>query len=734
MTDVRVGIVTWNTAECIGACLDALPAALAGLDAEVVVVDNASSDDSVAIAERHPGVRVVRNPDNRGYARAMNQALRGEHGARTDAEFLIALNPDTRCPPGALARLVQFLRDHDDVGLVAPRLLNDDGSLQHSVHRFPSPVEAAVMGFVPPPARPGPIGRHWWLEGAAQGRHERVEDVDWMIGAVHCIRASALGSLGPYDETWFMYVEDLDLCWQLRERNWRVVLAGDVEVTHIGNVAGEKAWGAAREARWLDAMYEWYEREHGRARLRVWSLVNVLAAITKLAVVRVLSLVPARAEVRDARRERRTMLEFMRTFHREKLRGAAPSTRARRRRRAHRRGATIERPELLAISPSGFVSGAEMVLLRDLQAARDAGWSVRCACPPGPLVERLTAEGIARVRIPDLKLSGGGSLGRVFALGRALLRSSVAARRIRALEPRADLVLVNGLNALLATRLSRVKVPRVWLAHDVITRADRLALLRIGGPAVDFAIAVSDAVAQPLRTAGVAAAVVHNGVAWPVAPAPGEPPSPPVVGCVALLTSWKGQLVLLDAIARLRRRDVVVELVGGAFPSDAGYVRELHDRASRPDLRGRVQFVGHLADPLARVRTWTVSVSASIDPEAGPLTAIESMSVGVPVVATAHGGVVEVLDGAGLLVPPRDIDALAHAIDRLVSDTELHQRCSEAGRRAVPARHLTIPDHQQRVVALLDRALAIAGVSRVPGAPVSDGRVEGDDGIDAASA
>ena len=67
----------------------------------------------------------------------------------------------------------------------------------------------------------------------------------------------------PYSERWFMYVEDLDLCWQLHERHWRVVLAGDVAITHIGNVAGEKAWGAAREQRWLDAMYDWYERERG---------------------------------------------------------------------------------------------------------------------------------------------------------------------------------------------------------------------------------------------------------------------------------------------------------------------------------------------------------------------------------------------------------------------------------------------------------------------------------------
>jgi glycosyltransferase involved in cell wall biosynthesis len=132
-----------------------------------------------------------------------------------------------------------------------------------------------------------------------------------------------------------------------------------------------------------------------------------------------------------------------------------------------------------------------------------------------------------------------------------------------------------------------------------------------------------------------------------------------------------------------------------------------------------VRFAGHVDDPLERVRGWVVSVSPSVDPEGGPLTAIESMSVGVPVVATQHGGVVDVLDGAGLLVPPRDADALAHAIDRLVSDVSLRRRCSQAGRRAVPEQQLTIADHQQRVVALLDRALGISGCARTPEVPAA---------------
>jgi glycosyltransferase involved in cell wall biosynthesis len=93
------------------------------------------------------------------------------------------------------------------------------------------------------------------------------------------------------------------------------------------------------------------------------------------------------------------------------------------------------------------------------------------------------------------------------------------------------------------------------------------------------------------------------------------------------------------------------------------------------------------------------------------------MSVGVPVVATAHGGVVEVLDGGGLLVPPRDVDALSHAIDRFLNDPLLRRKCAQAGRRAVPAQQLTIADHQRRVLVLLDRALGISGCHRTPDVP-----------------
>ena len=280
--DVRVGIVSWNTAALLDRCLSALPAALDGLDFEVVVVDNASADDSADVARRHAGVEVVANERNTGYAAGMNLALAG-----TKAPALIALNPDTEPPPGSLTALVRRLQAEATIGVVVPRLANVDGSTQHSVYRFPSLRTAAVVGLLPMAMHRGAIGRHWWLEGFAD--HEHDADVDWAIGAVHCIRHEALGGRPPYTEQWFMYVEDLELCWRLHQAGWRVVLDAGVTVPHVANASGAQAWGGDRTARWLDATYEWYADERGAAAAWLWAAINAGACSAKWAANRALA-------------------------------------------------------------------------------------------------------------------------------------------------------------------------------------------------------------------------------------------------------------------------------------------------------------------------------------------------------------------------------------------------------------------------------------------------------------
>ena len=230
---VRVGIVSWNTAALLNQCLLALPAALAGTDAEVVVVDNDSADASGDVAAPYPGVRVIRNRTNVGYAKAMNQALAG-----AGSQVLIALNPDTAPPPGSLATLVERLLADPGVGLVAPRLVNPDGTDQYTARCFPGPAGAAAACFVPKRWQGGRIGRRFRLEAAAGPK--QPTDIDWAIGAVHVIRAAALHGRPPYDERWFMYVEDVELCWWLAQRGWRRRIEADVTVPHVGNAAGDQ--------------------------------------------------------------------------------------------------------------------------------------------------------------------------------------------------------------------------------------------------------------------------------------------------------------------------------------------------------------------------------------------------------------------------------------------------------------------------------------------------------------
>jgi len=354
----------------------------------------------------------------------------------------------------------------------------------------------------------------------------------------------------------------------------------------------------------------------------------------------------------------------------------------------------------VAVSHTGLYSGAEAVLARVLEAAQDDGWTIVCLTPDGPLADRLRERGIATRPLPELKLPGGP---RVWGLAVLGLRSVGAALRIRRQARPADLLLVNGILSLPAARLARPAPPVAWLVHDVVHRRDWTRLLRACAGAVREAIAVSEAAAAPVRDAGIPVRVIPHGVRWPVEPAP-PPNGPPVVGCTALLTSWKGQDVLLDAVARLPA--VELELVGGTFPKDAPYVERLRSRAAEPDLAGRVRFLGHVDDVLARVRTWRVGVSASVDPEAGPLSILEYMSVGVPTVATAHGGSLELLGDAGLLVPPGDATALAEAIGRLVSDDELWRGCSEAGPAAIESRGLTDERFRAEVVAALREVVA----------------------------
>ena len=234
MSAVALIVVNFNAGRHLRACFESAAADLEARDWRAIVVDNASSDDSAATVEQLPRVTVVRNLENRGFGAAVNQAA-----AMTDAARLWLLNPDSVVERGAFARLETTLQAHLDCAIAAPRLLNADGTTQASARREPT-------------AWTGLFGRHSLLtrlfprsgmarrelpaaDLAASATDSAV--IDWVMGAAMLIRRDPFDAVGGFDERYFLYWEDADLCRRLRSRGWTTRYVPAARVSHPGGVS-----------------------------------------------------------------------------------------------------------------------------------------------------------------------------------------------------------------------------------------------------------------------------------------------------------------------------------------------------------------------------------------------------------------------------------------------------------------------------------------------------------------
>ncbi|HET7571767.1 MAG TPA: glycosyltransferase family 2 protein [Gaiellaceae bacterium] len=212
MADVAVSLVNTNSRELLLACLESL----AGVDAEIVVLDNASEDGSAeAVRERFPAVRLIAQPYRAGFGANHNTVIRA-----TSSRYVYVLNEDTTSDDWGFERLVAHLDANPDVAALGPRLVYPDGRLQDSAWRFPSPAVAA-LGLLT-------LGR----AGVKQSGGDEARDVDWAMGAALLLRREALDEVGGFDEGFFIYSEETDLCRRLRAAGWRTRYFPEVTVVH----------------------------------------------------------------------------------------------------------------------------------------------------------------------------------------------------------------------------------------------------------------------------------------------------------------------------------------------------------------------------------------------------------------------------------------------------------------------------------------------------------------------
>jgi GT2 family glycosyltransferase len=270
--DLSIVVVNWNTSDRLQSCLASVAQHLVDVNHEVIVVDNASEDGSPEmVAERFPSVRLIRNPTNTGFARANNQAMRVARG-----RWLLLLNSDTVLIDESVADLYRTLDrertnggDLGDVGVAHCRLMFPDGRLQHTAYRFPTLRRAAFEGLGLYKLTSTDFAAETLLAGYWD--HARERDVDWVAGSFMLLPREVFDTTGGFDERFFMYGEDLEWCYRIRDHGWRVRFFPRAAIVHHDHQSADLKWGEERIARCLTTEREVYSERHGRA--AAWALL-----------------------------------------------------------------------------------------------------------------------------------------------------------------------------------------------------------------------------------------------------------------------------------------------------------------------------------------------------------------------------------------------------------------------------------------------------------------------------
>ena len=268
---ISIIIVSWNTARFLENCLASIQANPPTSPFESWVVDNASTDDSPRmVREKFPRVHLIENRENVGFARANNQAIQ-----RCTGKYILLLNPDTLVTSGALQALVAFLDQHPEAGAAGARILNPDGSLQISSH--------------PRPTLPRELWRLFHLDSLSpyaeyplnKWKTNQGQEVDLLMGACLLLRKEVLDGVGFLDEDYFMYSEEIDLCYRIQRAGWRLFWVPEAEVVHFGGQSTQQA-PTEMFLNLYHGKIKYFRKHNGWLAAQIYKLILMIAAVSRL--------------------------------------------------------------------------------------------------------------------------------------------------------------------------------------------------------------------------------------------------------------------------------------------------------------------------------------------------------------------------------------------------------------------------------------------------------------------
>jgi N-acetylglucosaminyl-diphospho-decaprenol L-rhamnosyltransferase len=263
-------IVNWNVRELLRACLHSIVRARGNLDLELIVVDSASGDGSVAMLNADfPTVRLIGCEQNVGFSAGNNLGIAAAAG-----ELLLCLNPDTEIVGDALQTLTAYLQANPAVGVVGPQLLYADGSVQSTRRRFPTLATAllestSLQRWFP---RNRVLARYY----VADRPDDAVQQVDWLMGACFMLRRHIVAQVGAFDEQFFMYSEELDWMKRIHSAGWQIVYLPAAKVIHHEGKSSEQV-APLRHLRFLSSRIRYFRKHHGQLASGIvwWFLIGM---------------------------------------------------------------------------------------------------------------------------------------------------------------------------------------------------------------------------------------------------------------------------------------------------------------------------------------------------------------------------------------------------------------------------------------------------------------------------
>lgn len=255
MFDVSIIIVNWNTRDMLADCLNSIALTTGKLRVETIIVDNNSTDGSQAmVQERFPEARLIQNHQNAGFAKANNQALASMQG-----RCALLLNSDTLATPGSIQALIALADSQPRAGLIGAQLVNPDGTFQASHTPFPNLWQEffILTGL-------GRLLRGRWYPSRGPEESKGPQKVDYVEGACMLVRREAFQQVGGLDEGYFMYAEEVDWCYAMKQAGWQVWYHPASRIVHFGG-GSSKNRRPQREADLYRSRVRFFRKHHGNA-------------------------------------------------------------------------------------------------------------------------------------------------------------------------------------------------------------------------------------------------------------------------------------------------------------------------------------------------------------------------------------------------------------------------------------------------------------------------------------